>query len=173
MADAVATMTTTTAIAVRMVTTDSNAVTRTLPYILHRDTRQTMATVTMPLRLRECDATVYAPTVAVLAPTTIAIDGRACVLPAGSEVTLVHRRPLRGAVVVAVVDGVGYRVLNSERTCVTVEVDPTAVAVSWDHAEPHRAYLPTLDAPHVVPLAAAAYNGATHTLPTCRGHGPG
>ena len=173
MADALAATTTTTAIAVRMVMPDSNAVAYTRPYILHRDTRQTMAAVTMPLRLCECNATVYAPTVAVLAPTTIAIDGCACVLPVGSEVTLVHRRPLRGAVVVAVVDGVGYRVLNSERTCVTVEVDPVAVAVSWDHAEPHRAYLPTLRAPHVVPLAAAEYNSAIHTLPTCRGHGPG
>jgi hypothetical protein len=131
-----------------------------------------MATATMPLRLRECNANVYAPTVAVLAPTTMTIGGCACVLPAGSEVTLVHRRPLGGAVVVAVVDGVGYRVLGAEHTCVTVKVDPAAVAVSWDHAEPHRAFLPKLGAAHVVPLRAAAYTATTHDLFMCHGHGP-
>ena len=107
-----------------------------------------MAKETMPLALRACGGNVYAPTVTITANTTVTIDQCVCALPAGSSVTLVHRRPLGGAVVVAVVDGVGYRVLNAECTSVTLTVDASAIAVSWDYAEPHRAYLPMLPAAH-------------------------
>ena len=101
---------------------------------------------TMHLGLRACNGRLFAPTVTLTAATTATVANTAYALPAGAEMTLLHRRPLAGVILVFVVSNVGYRVLWREPTTVAVAVDPSAATVTWDVAEPHRGYLPTVPA---------------------------
>lgn len=100
----------------------------------------------MHLGLRACSGRIFAPTVTLTAATTVTVAKTAYALPAGAEMTLLHRRPLAGVILVFVIHNVGYRVLWREPPTVAVAVDPSAAAVTWDVAEPHRGFLPMVPA---------------------------